>query len=346
MPARPVGSIPITSVKTPSEKSTSCCQQIVDVICKIAQCIFAPFIALYHWVCPINPVTQSREFKIIPSCVEKFIGKAAYAPLVQRSGGEIFATHPLYGKYAELVQEVGTKLAKECPRKDLAFKFVVLDSQEPNAWSLPGGYFGVNLGLMQKIELETSDYDLGYHPSLAEKVAAVLSHEITHAAARHGGRKIELSLFLFVAIQAVKYAFSYFVRRNYDSEIKKTNDPVHRAQLIHKQNLATENCLTFLNPLGSWLLSSLSLCGSRSHELEADKFGMHLLAKMQDAPFNKNSPRAAVWLMHYFKHHHSTKTNIGWVDCIRELFYTHPTPEERLAANIQTWKTLQSMRTV
>ena len=346
MPTRPLGSIPLPSVKMPVDNSPSLCKQIADVICQVARFIFSPFIAVYHWACPINPVTQSREFKLIPTGVEKFIGKIAYAPLVERSGGEIFATHPLHGKYATLVEEVGKKLAKECPRQDLEYEFKLIDSQQENAWCLPGGKIGINLGLIQKMELETSDYGMGYKPSLAEKVAAVLSHEITHAAARHGGRRIELSLFLFVAIQAVKYAFSYFARRSYAQEIEKTHDPVRRAHLVLQQNLATENSLRFLDPLGSWLLSGLSLCGSRSHELEADKFGMLLLSKTHTAPLDKKSPRAAVWLMHYFQHHHSSKTDIGWVDWIRGLFASHPSPEERLAANIKTWETLKTTGTV
>jgi len=88
-------------------------------------------------------------------------------------------------------------------------------------------------------------------------------------------------------------------------------------------------------------VGSIPITGVKTPSENATSF----CQKIADAPFNRKSPKAAVWLMHYFKHHHSTKTNVGWVDCIRELFYTHPTPEERLVANIKTWETLKPRRT-
>jgi predicted Zn-dependent protease len=332
---------PISYANQFIEKLPSCCQEVCEKIRTLAHYISLPFIALYHWVCPINPVTGVREFKLIPTCVEKFIGKIAYAPLVESSGGEILETDPEYGKYAKIVREVGSELVAQCARQDLEYEFKLLDAKNDNAWCLPGGKIGINLGLIQRMEKETSDYGLGWTPTLSEKVAAVLSHEITHAAARHGGRSLEFSLFLFTAIQAAKYALAYRVRHGYDQEIENAkNDPVRRAQLIHQQYQATENCLTCLSPLSSWLISGLRLCGSRSHEFEADKFGMHLLAKVQSKEFNKNSPRSAVWLMHYFQQHHSSKTGVSWFDWAKGLISSHPTPEERVEANIKTWEAL------
>jgi hypothetical protein len=155
---------------------------------------------------------------------------------------------------------------------------------------------------------------------------------------------LEFSLFLFTAIYTVKYAFAYQIRKSFDDEIEQAkNDPVKKTALLHQQYQATENCIAWLNPLSSWLISGLRLCDSRSHEFEADKFGMHLFAKVQGGEFNKNSPRAAIWLMHYFEQHHSHKTGWNCLDKVQGLFNSHPTPEERLTANIQTWAELNKV---
>lgn len=313
-------------------------QQIASAVSRFVHLIFAPFIALHNWIRPINPVTGEREIRILPTCVEKFIGQISYQPLVLKSGGEVFEDDIEYGHYARLVREVGEELVEKCLRKDLEFQFKLINSNVDNAWCLPGGKIGINLGMIKNMAKEHSDFGLGDAPTLREKIAAVLSHEITHAAARHGGRSIEFRLFLFAALQAVKYALAYLViHRSYDSEIQKANgDPDQIAKIEKERQRAVDNSLALVGSLGNWLISGLTLCGSRSHELEADKFGMHLMAKTGDM-----DPKAAVWLMHYFKKHHDGNTGISWYDWIQQLFNTHPTPEERLKANQETLEQLK-----
>jgi len=51
-----------------------------------------------------------------------------------------------------------------------------LDSQEVNAFALPGGYMFVNSGLVLKADNEA-------------ELAGVMAHEIAHVAARHGTRE-------------------------------------------------------------------------------------------------------------------------------------------------------------
>jgi hypothetical protein len=75
------------------------------------------------------------------------------------------------------VNEVGQKLAAVSKRK-LPYEFVVLNSSVPNAWALPGGKIAVNRGLLTELKNEA-------------ELAAVLGHEIVHAAARHGAKAQE-----------------------------------------------------------------------------------------------------------------------------------------------------------
>src|SRR5579862_526929 len=136
--------------------------------------------AVYNYLFPINPVTEKREFHLIPSSIESFAGASSYAPLIKKSGGEIQS-----GPYVNMVKEIGGELALLAKRKDIKFEFTVIDSQEENAWCLPGGKIGINIGLIKKMGKEVIAGQRAF--TLCEKIAAVLSHEIVHADARHTG---------------------------------------------------------------------------------------------------------------------------------------------------------------
>jgi len=294
---------------------------------------------------PRNPVNGHREVHIIPTVVEKWLGTSAYPGLIRSNGGAISPTNQKYGRYVELVQEVGKKLAAKCPRKDLNFEFTVLDSREENAWCLPGGKIGINLGLIERMEEETSDYGMGRTFSLAEKIGAVLSHEITHAGARHSGRSIEFSLFLMGVIKILQIALSYWIGNKYDREIEKSRKEGNESQVrmwTLRRNEMLNTTFPWFDRINNWILSSLCLSKSRRHEYEADHFGMILMSHTPDQHlgFNPTSPQSAIWLMHYFNHLHPSIMNNWFVD----LFSTHPSPSARLKANIKTWAEIQQAK--
>jgi len=76
---------------------------------------------------------------------------------------------------AEYVNRVGQNLVRNSDAK-VPFTIKVLDSEEVNAFALPGGFFFVNSGLMLKADSEA-------------ELAGVMAHEIAHVAARHGTRQ-------------------------------------------------------------------------------------------------------------------------------------------------------------
>src|SRR5215831_835153 len=76
---------------------------------------------------------------------------------------------------AEYVNRVGQNLVRNSDAK-VPFTIKVLDTEEVNAFALPGGFFFVNSGLMLKAESES-------------ELAGVMAHEIAHVAARHGTRQ-------------------------------------------------------------------------------------------------------------------------------------------------------------
>jgi len=76
---------------------------------------------------------------------------------------------------AEYVNRVGQNLVRNSDAK-VPFTIKVIDSEEVNAFALPGGFFFVNSGLIMKADNEA-------------ELAGVMSHEIAHVAARHGTRQ-------------------------------------------------------------------------------------------------------------------------------------------------------------
>ena len=75
---------------------------------------------------------------------------------------------------AEYISRVGQNIVRNSDAK-VPFTIKVLDSEEVNAFALPGGFFFINSGLILKAESEA-------------ELAGVMGHEIAHVAARHGTR--------------------------------------------------------------------------------------------------------------------------------------------------------------
>jgi len=76
---------------------------------------------------------------------------------------------------AEYVNRVGQNLVRNSDAK-VPFTIKVLDTEEVNAFALPGGFFFVNSGLILKADSEA-------------ELAGVMAHEIAHVALRHGTRQ-------------------------------------------------------------------------------------------------------------------------------------------------------------
>jgi predicted Zn-dependent protease len=76
---------------------------------------------------------------------------------------------------SEYVNRVGQNLVRNSDAK-VPFTIKVIDTEEVNAFALPGGFFFVNSGLILKADTEA-------------ELAGVMAHEIAHVAARHGTRQ-------------------------------------------------------------------------------------------------------------------------------------------------------------
>ncbi|MGC9316899.1 MAG: M48 family metalloprotease, partial [Armatimonadota bacterium] len=78
----------------------------------------------------------------------------------------------------EWLNAVGDDLLEHCPRHDLHYRFIVLDSPEANGFALPGGWIFVTAGLLETLQSE-------------DELAAVLGHELAHLVDRDFQRHVK-----------------------------------------------------------------------------------------------------------------------------------------------------------
>lgn len=230
--------------------------------------------------CSVNPVTGKNELSLMSAEQEVAIGKQNYGPAQQMQGGR-YVVDPELNVY---VNSVGQKLARVSDRPNLPYEFVVINNGTPNAWAMPGGKIAINRGLLALLEDES-------------QLAAVLGHEVVHAAARHSAQQQTQSTLLGVGVLATGIALS-------------DKDPQMGA-------LAT-------GALGIGAQAWQARYG-RQQELESDKYGIEY---MVEAGYD---PAGAVELQQTFLKL-SEGRQANWLD---NFFASHPPSQERVENNRQ-----------
>ena len=102
---------------------------------------------------------------------EQQIGRSVMLQL--RNAGVILDDPQL----TEYVSLLGSRLASQANDGEHEFEFFVVNDSRINAFAMPGGYIGVNSGLIQASENES-------------ELASVLAHEVSHVTQRHIARSL------------------------------------------------------------------------------------------------------------------------------------------------------------
>jgi len=232
--------------------------------------------------CSVNPVTGEYDLILTSTAQDIETGKQNYAPMQQSQGG-IYDIDPALTAY---VSRIGQAVAAQST-VDLPYEFVIINSSVPNAWALPGGKIAINRGLLTALQSES-------------ELAAVLGHEVVHAAARHSAQQQSRAMLAQVGVLGTAIASS---NSDYGDMI------VGGTSLLAQAGLARYG---------------------RSAELESDYYGMEYMAA---AGYN---PQGAVRLQETFVRL-SEGRNQDWIS---GLFASHPPSQERVKANIATAATL------
>jgi predicted Zn-dependent protease len=238
--------------------------------------------------CATNPVTGKNELMLISEEQELSIGGQQYAPARQSQGGDYMVDLAL----TAYVSEVGNKLAAVSDRK-LPYEFKVLNNSVPNAWALPGGKIAINRGLLIELHSES-------------ELAAVLGHEIVHAAAKHSAKQMSKGMLLQTAVMATA---------------------------VSTQNSDYGSLAQLGAGLGAQLLSQKF---GRDAERESDYYGMQYMVK---AGYN---PQGAVDLQRTFVKMQAGQSS----NAFSALFASHPASEERVQNNLKLLATLPQGGTI
>jgi predicted Zn-dependent protease len=114
--------------------------------------------------CAVNPVSGRPEVTLVSEARERELGEDEARRVAETIGLLDDAVLVAY------VRAVGERLARGAPRTDVRYTFEVVDTEQPDAFALPGGHVYVSRGLLALTNSE-------------DELAGVLGHEIGHVAA-------------------------------------------------------------------------------------------------------------------------------------------------------------------
>ncbi len=119
-----------------------------------------------------NPATGRQESLMYGDDKEKSIG-ASVALQVEK-------TMPINTEIDinERVEKILAKIVSVADRQDVVYSIRVIDEDEMNAFSLPGGYIYINKGLIDRVGND-------------DQLAAVIAHELAHVVAKHSMKRLQ-----------------------------------------------------------------------------------------------------------------------------------------------------------
>ena len=125
-----------------------------------------------------------KSLILIPTSQEVAIGQGMAEQIRQE---EDILDDPEWQAY---VTEIGEKIVAVSDRKDLDYKFAVINSDVPNAFAAPGGFIYFYTGLLKEMDSEA-------------EFAAVCAHEISHVVARHSVQRLQAAMGASLAYQLI-----------------------------------------------------------------------------------------------------------------------------------------------
>jgi len=183
--------------------------------------------------CRSVPETDRKQLLLLPESQELSLGAQAFSQVT------VDAPESTNGPMTEVVRRVGQRIAEQSDRPDYQWEFKLLASNEKNAFCLPGGKVAIHEGILPVCQNEAG-------------LAVVMSHEVAHALARHGGERMSQNM----ASQGVQQVVGRIARK----QVPTQADLLLQAYGVGSQYLVL-------------------LPYSRKQESEADHIGLMLMSR-------------------------------------------------------------------
>ena len=201
--------------------------------------------------CTTVPITGRSQFNTVPDSLINSMALQEYNSFLKSPENKLSTD----AEKTAMVQRVGGRIADAVERymnehgladqiADYEWEFNLIDSDEKNAWAMPGGKVVVYMGILEVTQNEAG-------------LAVVMGHEIAHAIARHGAERMTQGLAVTLGGIALNEA-------------------------IKDEPSATRTI--FLTSYGVGTTVAIMLPYSRMHETEADQLGLIFMAMAGYAP--------------------------------------------------------------
>lgn len=205
---------------------------------KLAPLVIAGVFILFQFLSAeryTNPETGQTQRVALSSEQEEKLGLQAFQEVL--SSSEVVETGPA----AESVRRVSARIAAQTGKAaaDFNWQVSVVNSEQVNAFCLPGGKIVVYTGILPVAETETG-------------LATVIGHEVAHAVARHGAQRVFQNQLVQTALAGASFSLS-------DMDFRQRQ--------------------SIMGLLGAGAQYGVLLPFGRDHEVEADQMGLLYMAR-------------------------------------------------------------------
>jgi predicted Zn-dependent protease len=125
--------------------------------------------------CQSIPGTGKKSLVLLTRSQELQMGENAWAEIKKK---EKRSTNL---RATQILERVGQRVSAQAAIADFKWEFLLIESEQKNAFCLPGGKVAFYTGILPVLENEAA-------------MAVVMGHEVAHAVARHGAQRVSQGL--------------------------------------------------------------------------------------------------------------------------------------------------------
>ena len=145
--------------------------------------------------CATTPVSKRSALILIPKAQEISLGIQSYKQILKKE------KESENKQLNQIIRRVGQRIASVSDMPNLKWEIKLIESDQKNAFALPGGKIAIYTGILSVAKNEAG-------------LATVMSHEIAHVIARHGAQRMTQQMLLQGAMIGAGLSMKNRTQRN------------------------------------------------------------------------------------------------------------------------------------